>query len=64
MKLQKNIFVKLAGLPLVGIYLTTGIYFYLDEAIGKLLILHDKRDEEGKSSTLLTEMLFADTDLG
>lgn len=63
MKFQKNIFVKLMGLPLVGNYLTTRISSDVDEVIGRLLILHCKRDKR-KHITLLTEMMFVGTNLG
>lgn len=53
MKFQKNIFVKLA---VAGELFNNGIYFDLDAAIIKLLILHEKRDKEGKCITFLTEM--------
>jgi len=59
MKFQTNIFVKLAGS-----YLTPQVSFDLDEVIGNLLILCDKRDKERKYITLLTEMVFVGTDFG
>lgn len=46
----------------MGNYLTTGISFDVDEIIGKLLILHCKRDK-GKRIILLTEMMFVGTNL-
>lgn len=60
MKFQKNIFVKLAE---VGELFNNAIYFALYEAIIKLLILHEKRNKEGKCITFLTE-IFVGTNSG
>lgn len=53
MKFQKTIFVKLAE---IGELFNSGINFDMDEAIRKLLIIHKKKDKEGKLMSFLTEM--------
>lgn len=60
MKFQKTIFVKLVE---TGELFNNGIYFDMHEAIRKLLILHKKRDKEGKCIPFLKEML-VDTNSG